>query len=153
MRIMLETNCLPLIHAYHDYPEGVKKEIEKKIEKRSIPFDVCATAFFSFSSSVVASLFANWLYEKIKDNPKHYCWHFQCEGWHPEKYSEIANLNTWNELRKEIRLSISEKLHHIVDLIKGEDFNSVMSRMTNVMAEQISMEIDKQYINLILGKE
>ena len=69
MKITLETNFVPLIHAYGDLPEGVNKNIVPSMERRDLFSEPTAVAVFSFASSVAASVFANWLYEKIKSKP------------------------------------------------------------------------------------
>jgi hypothetical protein len=73
MKITLETNFVPLIHGYADYPEGINKRIvsSTSVERRDFFTDPTAAAVFTFASGVAASVFANWLYNKIKSGPPH----------------------------------------------------------------------------------
>ena len=69
MNIEIETNYIPLILAFDDLPEGVSKKILPSTERRGIGYESIAIGIFSFVSGVSASIFANWLYDKIKDKP------------------------------------------------------------------------------------
>jgi len=86
----------------------------------------------------------------IKGMPRHYCRHFQCSGWHPEKYSKIVSLNTWHELIKELDIVINNKLHHIIEIIAENDFKHMYEEAINDMAEKIAINIDREIIDNII---
>ena len=69
MQIQLETNYIPLIRAFDDLPDGVSKKIISTIEQRDSYMDPLAAAIFTFANGVAASLFASWIYNKLKGHP------------------------------------------------------------------------------------
>lgn len=70
MKIEIETNFLPLIYATDDLPKGIHKTIIPIREKRDVGIGSVAIGIFSFVSGVSASVFANWIYDKIKNKPQ-----------------------------------------------------------------------------------
>ena len=64
---MQEANRTPL--TFNDFPERVNKNIVSTMERRDLFSEPTAVAIFSFVSSVAASVFDSWLYEKIKNKP------------------------------------------------------------------------------------
>lgn len=71
MEIEIETNFIPLILAYEDMPPGVTKKIILCSEMRNGISEGIAIAIFSFGTGVTASLFASWIYDKLKKHKDH----------------------------------------------------------------------------------
>jgi hypothetical protein len=64
--IEIETNFIPLILAYDDFPEGVKLIRQPFMERRDLGYDSIAKGILTFSSGIAISVIASWIYEKIK---------------------------------------------------------------------------------------
>ena len=67
--MQLETNYIPLIRGFDDLPDGVSKKIISTIEQRNSYAEPLVVAIFSFANGVAASLFASWIYNKVKGHP------------------------------------------------------------------------------------
>ncbi len=66
MNIEIETNFIPLVLAYDDFPEGVRLVRQPFIERRGLDYESIAKGILTFSSGIAASVIASWIYEKIK---------------------------------------------------------------------------------------
>jgi hypothetical protein len=66
MEIKIETNYIPLLRAYDDYPEGFDLKLLPSIEHRDAGFSDIVAGLFSFSVGVSGSILASWIYDKLK---------------------------------------------------------------------------------------
>lgn len=67
----IETTFIPLVLA--EPPEGITRVSQQAARSRDLSADTVATAIYSLASSVSASVFAAWLYDrikKVKDKPQ-----------------------------------------------------------------------------------
>lgn len=66
MEIKIETNYIPLLRAYDDYPEGFNLKLLPSIERRDAWVTDIVTGLFTFSVSISGSILASWIYDKLK---------------------------------------------------------------------------------------